>query len=204
MQLNREKLADALGCSLRTIDEHVRQGMPGDKPTRPGSQWRFELSRVIDWLRDRERQSALGEIAQIDEAEARKRKLAAEARMAERNDARDAGVVVAIADFQTAWSQMIGAARARLLGLGSGLGPMTALSSDPSECAALIDAGVAEALQELSEFEPELSVEPERDSEPQADVREPVKTVGTTSGPDGKRVGGHRKTPQPRKQRDSG
>jgi hypothetical protein len=29
MVLNRDKLAEVLGCSLRTIDEYVRQGMAG-------------------------------------------------------------------------------------------------------------------------------------------------------------------------------
>src|SRR4051812_9016969 len=117
MQLNRDKLAEMLGCSLRTVDEYRRQGIPGEPPKRPGDQWKFESSEVITWLRDRERTSALGEVAKVDEAEAKRRKLAAEASLAEHELALKQGAAVAISDFEASWAAMIGAARAKLLGL---------------------------------------------------------------------------------------
>ncbi|MEJ7606398.1 MAG: hypothetical protein WKF37_09040 [Bryobacteraceae bacterium] len=50
---------------------------------------------------------------------------------------------------------MIGAARAKLLGLGSSLAPTLALVEDVAECRAIIDGAVHEVLLELSEFDPE-------------------------------------------------
>lgn len=187
--VNRERLAEILGCSLRTIDEYRRQGMPGEAPGRPGEQWKFDTAAAVEWLRQRERQSVLGEVAKIDESEAKRRKLAAEAAMAELDLAKAEGAALGIQDFGTAWAAMIGSARAKLLGLGSKLGPSVAIVDDAAECNAMIDGAIAEALQELSEFEPEISIQPE--SGPEAPNRDQAgsEAVGAAARPDGKRVG---------------
>jgi len=48
--LDRKKLAEALGCSLPTVDKLTREGLPhlrvGDSP-------RYELDRAIEHLRAR-------------------------------------------------------------------------------------------------------------------------------------------------------
>lgn len=191
MQLNRERLAEFLGVSLRTIDEYRRQGMPGEGGGH-GSQWRFDSAVCVTWLRERERTNAIGDIARIDESEARKRKLAAEAAMAELDLATKEGAVATIADFEASWFAMIGAARSRLLGIGSGVGPELALADDAAECAALVDAAIAEALQELSEFEPNIPNEPAGAGEPPDSNPAGGEVVGATAGPDRKRVGGRR------------
>jgi DNA-binding transcriptional MerR regulator len=190
MLVNREKLAELLGCSLRTIDEYKRQGMPGEAPKRPGDQWKFDTAASVEWLRQRERQSALGEIATIDESEAKRRKLAAEAAMAELDLAKAEEMAVAVQDFSKAWAGMIGSARAKLLGLGSKLGPGLAIIEDAAECSSAVDAGIGEALQELSEFEPEIRFDAESDQQaPGGDAPGP-KALGAAPGSHGKRVGG--------------
>lgn len=191
MQVNREKLAELLGVSLRTVDEYRRQGMPGDPPKRGGDQWRFDTAAVVGWLRERERANAIGEIAQIDEGEARRRKIAAEAAMAELNLAREEGKAVGIADFEAAGAAMIGAARARFLGLGGKVGPVVALNSDPAECKALIDEAIHEALQELSEFEADICTESRGATESESGDAQAIEVVGAAARPDSKRVGGH-------------
>lgn len=192
MLVNREKLAEVLGCSLRTVDEYRRQGMPGDAPKKPGDQWRFDSGAVVEWLREKERVNALGEIAQIDEGEAKRRKLAAEAAMAELELAKAEGSAVSVPDVATSWASMIGAARSKLLGLGSKLGRQVAIVNDPAECNSIISAGVSEALQELSEFEPEIPIHAEVTPEPAVggEARSPI--VGAPAGPDSKRVGRRR------------
>lgn len=193
MLLNREKLAECLGCSLRTIDEYRRQGMPGEAPKRPGDQWKFDTAASVEWLRQRERQSALGEIATIDESEAKRRKLAAEAAMAELDLAKAEGQAVGLQDFAKAWAGMIGSARAKLLGLGSKMGPGLAIVDDAAECSSVVDLGISEALQELSEFEPEIRFDAE--STPKAPSGDSVgtKALGSAAGSHGKRVGGRGK-----------
>lgn len=53
--LNREQIADALGCSTFTIDKLKRQGLPcfrvGDSP-------RFELAKCLEWFEQHKEQSA--------------------------------------------------------------------------------------------------------------------------------------------------
>ena len=73
------------------MDEYCRQGMPGGCTKRKGDQWRFDSAAVVSWLRERERSSALGEVAQIDEGEARRRKVAAEAALVELELAKEQG-----------------------------------------------------------------------------------------------------------------
>jgi terminase small subunit / prophage DNA-packing protein len=201
MQLNREKLADFLGCSLRTIDEYSRQGMPGDSPKRAGDQWRFESGAVVGWLRERERSDALGEVARVDEAEAKRRKLAAEAALAELDLALKQGAAVSLKDFETAWSAMIGAARAKLLGMGMALGPEVALMSDPAECGAIIDAAVKESLRELSEGPGQVHFEQPGAGESDVADEAPEPVVRSAAGSDGKPVGGRRAAAKPRVKR---
>jgi hypothetical protein len=164
--------------------------MPGEAPKKGGDQWKFDSAAVVGWLRERERQNALGEIAQIDEGEGRRRKIAAEAGLAEIELAKADGAAVSVADFGLAWASMIGAARAKLLGLGAKLGRVVALSDDPAECSSQIDAAVSEALQELSEFEPQIQIDSEGDSESEGGNVAGVATVGTSAGPDRQRMGG--------------
>jgi hypothetical protein len=199
--VNREKLADFLGCSLRTVDEYKRQGMPGEAPKRPGDQWKFETAASVEWLRQRERQSALGEIATIDEGEAKRRKIAAEAAMAELELAKAEEQAISVQDFAKAWAGMIGSARAKLLGLGAKLGPGLAIIEDAAECSAAVDAGIGEALQELSEFEPDIQFEAKSDKPASGGAPEGPKAVGAAAGSDSKRVGGRRKETQQRVKR---
>lgn len=196
MFLNREKLAELLGCALRTVDEYRRQGMPGEAPARPGAQWRFDSAAVIEWLRNRERHDALGEVANISEADAKRRKLAAEAAIAEHELAEKQGKAVSVADFQAATSKIIGAARAKLLGIGSAVGPEVALESDPAQCEAIVQGRINEALEELSEGD--IQIEPSGVEQPQPGNSDGSETVGAAPGPDHQRVGRRRKAAEPR------
>lgn len=199
MQLNRDKLADFLGCSLRTVDEYVRGGMPGEAPRRKGDQWRFDSAAAVSWLRERERSAVLGEIAKVDEGEAKRRKLAADAAQAEFNLAEAQGKAISIREWVIAGEQMVGAARAKLLGLGARLGRAVATVDDPAECAALIDSAVHEALYELSEFEPRIPIDTEGDPPLDGGDVASGETLGAAAGPDRKRVGGQRAQAKQRK-----
>jgi phage terminase Nu1 subunit (DNA packaging protein) len=186
--VNREQLAELCGVSVRTVDAWIAAGMPYEaKPERRGESWRIDISRVIEWRLDRERKSALGEVAQLDEHEARRRKLAAEAALVEHELAIKRGAAVAIEDSAKAWAVMVAAARARLLGIGNKLGPMVAVERDALECQSIIDGAIHEALQELSGFE--LPDAPDGDSKPQGRGTKDRKVVGSSAAPKRKRVG---------------
>jgi terminase small subunit / prophage DNA-packing protein len=196
MLLNREKLAELFGCSLRTVDEYRRQGMPGEAPARPGGQWRFESATVIEWLRSRERTSALGEIAGISEVDAKRRKLAAEAAIAEHELATLQGSAVSVADWQAATAKMVSGARAKLLGIGAAVGPELAIEVDPVLCEAIVQGAINEALEELSSSD--IQIEYGGAEEPESGDSNKPETVGTAPGPDGERVGRRGKTAKSR------
>jgi excisionase family DNA binding protein len=48
--LTRQQTAQALGCSLATLQKLVGDGCPS---VRLGESPRFELARVLEWLRER-------------------------------------------------------------------------------------------------------------------------------------------------------
>lgn len=168
--VNRAELSELCGVSVVTIDNWVRDGAPFvRRPVRKGvGQWEFNAGAVFQWRLDRERQSALGDLAQVDEAEARRRKLAAEAGLAELELQLKNGGAVAVADQERVWVQMVGAARARLLSIPTKLGPAIAIENDPILCQALMQGAMVEALMELSGFDPH-SVEEENLTEESID-----------------------------------
>jgi phage terminase Nu1 subunit (DNA packaging protein) len=154
--VNRSELAEVLGVSLVTVDNWTAAGCPfRRKPVRKGvGQWEFEVGAVVEWRLERERKSALGELANVTEIEARRRKLAAEAAMAEHELAVAQGKVASIADVARTIGRMISAVRAKLLALGSKLGPQVQIEDDLETCKAIIDGAVAELLVELSKYDP--------------------------------------------------
>lgn len=201
MQVNRDKLSDFLGVSPRRIDELVREGMPGERPKVTGDSWKFDTAAAVEWLRQKERQNVLGEVVRIDETEAKRRKVAAEAALMELELAKAQGKVLPISDFSKSWERMIGSCRAKLLGLGSKLGPALAIMSDASQCSVAIDRELNEALQELSDFEPEVLFESASDTEHAGGDPQTPEAVGTAAGSNGQRVGGRGKATQQRVQR---
>lgn len=153
--VNRSQLAELCGVNLSTVDNWVRDGCPFvSRPVRQGGRgWEFLTSAVIEWLRNRERQSALSDVVKIDEAEARRRKLSAEAQLAELELHKASGAVVSIEDSQRAWSQFGGAIRAKVLALPKKLCRLVAVETDVAVCEVVIEQGCFETLNELAKFE---------------------------------------------------
>lgn len=180
--VNRSELAEAFGVALSTVDQWVQQGMPcvARPERRGGTGYKIDLGQVLEWHRDRERSNALGEMAKVDAAEAKRRKTAAEASLAELELSRRRGEVAAIDEVEAAWSAMVAAARARLLGAGPKLGPILASETDPFTCQNAIDGAIHEALAELSTS---------------------GGIMGAASPPDGEPVGRPEKKTQPRSKR---
>jgi terminase small subunit / prophage DNA-packing protein len=212
--MNRSQLAELLAVNLTTVDNWVREGCPFVKrPVRAGvGNWEFSPAAVVQWRIDRERQSALGDLAKVDEAEARRRKMAAEAGLAELELQIKNGNAVAIADQERIWVQMVGSARARLLAIPTKVGPSVAIEADAVACQSMIEAAITEALSELAGFDPNaveeledepgaegVSVEPGRIAEPARGSAQDGVDLGAAAETDHKRVGRPRKKALPRK-----
>lgn len=178
--VNLIEAGQIFGVNRRTIDDWFAAGCPGEKV---GRQWRIDTAEVTAWLRERERHLALREVSSIDAEDAKRRKLAAEAALAEHELAVKQGLVAAIADWQAAMAAMIGAARAKLLPIPAKLGPMVAVESDPVVCEEILDTAIAEVLTELSIDG--IPDDPGSEAEPGSSSAESGAAVGTTAAADG-------------------
>lgn len=74
--------------------------------------------------------------------------------MAEHEFAVAQGKAASIANAERTWGRMIAAVRAKFLSMGAKLGPQVAIEDDLETCKALIDGAIAEALAELSGYDP--------------------------------------------------
>lgn len=152
--LNRSGLADALAVAPTTVDAWVRRGCPSKKQaTGRGSgksEWQFDLPEVVEWLREEAVQNAVGDIAKIDADEARRRKLAAEAALAEYDLAEKRKEMIRVEDAAEIVSKEYLAARSRFLAIPTKLGPMLAAVTTPEEAADLLRGAIEEALSELA------------------------------------------------------
>lgn len=81
--VNRTGLSDVFGVALNTIDSWVRQGCPFvQRGAGRGQEWQFNTKDVSEWLQQKRVAEATGDV-QADEAELRRRRLAAETAKAE-------------------------------------------------------------------------------------------------------------------------
>lgn len=80
--VSRSKLAEMQDVSLPTVDKWVRDGCPVVKRGGRGKEWQFDNAAVTNWRLDCKEQEAAGQMP-TDEAELKRRKLAAETMLAE-------------------------------------------------------------------------------------------------------------------------
>jgi phage terminase Nu1 subunit (DNA packaging protein) len=155
VDLSLEKAAQFFGVDTRTVHKWLKQGLPGEKDGK--NRWVINSAAASKWLRDRERESVLGDVAKVDEQEARRRKLVAEAAREEHKLAIEQGTVVSIAVYEASMAAIIGAARAKLLNMPQKLGPLVATLT-ALEARDLIQAEINEVLQELSGFDADAAI----------------------------------------------
>jgi phage terminase Nu1 subunit (DNA packaging protein) len=118
MEFNRQELSQAMGVSLPTVDRWIRDGCPMKQRGTKGVPWVFSLPDVVAWWGDRQRESAAGS-APTDVEDARRRKLSAEAAMAELELAKARGDVAPIREFEMAQSRMMAVIRTNILNVPS-------------------------------------------------------------------------------------
>lgn len=97
--LNRSDLSNFFGVALPTVDLWIRRGCPYVTKGGPGAQWEFNSADVSRWLRDEAVSQATGN-ADADEAELKRRKLAAETGKAELEFALARSEVAPVTEFE--------------------------------------------------------------------------------------------------------
>ncbi len=150
--VNRRELADLWGVALTTVDAWIRRGCPVTRRGNRKIPWEFDSAAVADWRLKQAALDAAGDTRDVSLDEARKRKMAAEAALAELELAKARGEAVSIEDVGQVWEDISASIRARLLPMGGKLAPRVAPMRKRSEVKAAIDAEVHEALDELSRY----------------------------------------------------
>lgn len=113
-QVNRTGLADIFGVAVNTVDAWVRAGCPVVQKGSRGREWIFNTSDVAKWRTDKAREEASGQTL-ADEAELKRRKLAAETGKAELEFAQARGDVAPIREFERATAALMAAIRQNVM-----------------------------------------------------------------------------------------
>lgn len=75
MQVNRDQLAEILGCSKPTIDAKLRRGMPFVQQGARGRAWVFDVAQVIEWEKTQAVKHAVGNVEESNTTEELNRRL---------------------------------------------------------------------------------------------------------------------------------
>jgi phage terminase Nu1 subunit (DNA packaging protein) len=95
--VNRHNCAEIFGVRDGTISKWVDAGMPAvSRPSTRGQEWSFNTAEVSKWLQDRAAKNASGDPSQVDAIELKRRKLKADAEMAEMEADRKGGLLVPV------------------------------------------------------------------------------------------------------------
>lgn len=115
--LNRGDVAAFFGVTPPTVDGWVRAGCPVKKGQR-GVASEFNSAQVAAFLREKAREEGSG-TSLADEAELKRRKLAAEAERAELELARAKGAVAPVREFERATAMLMAAIRSNVMNVPS-------------------------------------------------------------------------------------
>ncbi len=124
--------------------------------------------------------------------EARTRKMNAEAEVAELTLEQIHGTLVAADDVVSAWEDVLGALKSKLLSIPIKAAPVVAAESNTNSCKAVLEDLINEALEELSNYDPKVKTS--KDEKPDSKGKKGNSGAKAASSSNGKRVGRPRKT----------
>jgi len=179
--------AEITGKSIAGLRIWIRNGMPvvarGDRVT----PWRIDIAEVIRWREEQAAANAVGDTSDADIDELKRRKLAAEAAMAEIDLALRRGDALAAADVGKAWADMVAAFRAKVLGIPAKLAPALVAETDLILTRSMLEDVLHEALRELADDD--LRDDKRGQDEPAGDSAADASDGKAASPPHRKRVG---------------
>lgn len=180
-EINKSEVADVFGVSLQTVDQWVRKGLGCRKA---GHEVIFNSAAVTAFLEKQAEARAIASNKPADADEARSRKLAAEAEIAEMQRDKMRGDLVDISSVESVVAEEYGAVRSKLLALPGKLAPIIAIEADEITCRDLIERGITEALDELARDAGEIAagIEAATANDPSGGAESPAQA-------DGQRVG---------------
>lgn len=173
-------LAVELGRDRRSLARDL-EGLEPDKVERKGgrTERRYRLKRVVEHLY---RSQPGSPVEDFDNQ--RERLAAAQAEKVEMENAVRAGQLVEANKVMAAWADHVAAARSKLLGTPTKIGPMATNIKDPNVIATIVRTEIYAAINELADWEP-----PEPDGKPGAPAASDAGDVEKPAAADGQRVG---------------
>jgi phage terminase Nu1 subunit (DNA packaging protein) len=171
-QVNKRAAAEFFGVSVQALDGWFLRGAPAGEKV--GRNLMLDLSALARWRIGQESGSEL-------EVE-RTRLTKAQADKTEMESAELAGVLVRVGEVAEYWARSSSAVRARLLSMPAKIGPRARVATNDQEAAAIVEAEVIEALQELSADGIPDTARARRERN--------EKRISATADPDGEPVGG--------------
>jgi phage terminase Nu1 subunit (DNA packaging protein) len=154
MIVNKHQLAEIIGRSEVWITQAQKQP---DFPVvdrglgRRGS--KYETADVIHWMNKKNVDNLLGDAGAIDLEEAKRRKMAAEAALAETELEKVRETLVESEAVERNWSELVSNCRAKLLSIPAKTSPEVFAADSLTEVKAVLKGAILEALNELSDSE---------------------------------------------------
>jgi hypothetical protein len=149
MIVNKTQLADVIGRSEEWITQAQKdQTFPVLERNRSRAGNRYETQDVIRWMNQREVQDLVGDNINIEEA--KRRKLAAEAALAETELAQVQGKLLDAEEAAKQWAELIANCRAKLLAIPAKASGEIFAAESLVEVKTILKKMIIEALNELS------------------------------------------------------
>jgi terminase small subunit / prophage DNA-packing protein len=149
MIVNKTQLADIIGRTEEWITQAQKdQTFPVVERGRGRAGNKYETSDVIHWINRRAVDNLVGD--KIDIEEAKRRKIAAEAALAEVELAITQGKLIPADQIEKAWSEMIMACRSKLLSIPTKASPEVFAAENLTEVKVILKQSINEAINELS------------------------------------------------------
>jgi terminase small subunit / prophage DNA-packing protein len=193
------EIAGLLNVSRGTVDRWLKQGCPfierADRNR--GREWQLSLPDVVEWRERRAVEQAIGDTSKLDIDEARRRKVAAEAALAELELAKQRGQVVSVEVAMQVVGDQLSVCRSRLLSMPNKIGPLVAPVTDVNECVERMRLAVVEALDELIGLDITGGLGPPAGANARSDEGDDGGEVPPAADAKRKPMGGPRKKAQP-------
>lgn len=151
-----------MGVSLPTVDRWIREGCPIKQRGGKGIVWTFSLPDVVAWWGARQRESAAG-ATPTDAEDAKRRKLAAEAALAELELEKARGDVAPVKEFERVQARMMATIRANILNVPARAVFQLLGETDEATFKAKLRAELALALEQSAEASLDLEDEDDED-----------------------------------------
>lgn len=148
--VNMGELSQLWGVALNTVKAWVRRGCPVVSRGGRGREWQFDTAAVAQWREEQAAAAAVGDTSAMDLDEARRRKEAALAAMAELDLAKRRGEVVDVEAIADIVGEEYTRLRARLLALPVKLAPLMETAATLAERREIIEDAICECLAELA------------------------------------------------------